>query len=90
MKKKKNNHVSKDVDEREDRLGFQGVVEDVMGGTLFKVRVNDTHTVLATLAGKLRQNNIQILLDDRVKVEVSPYDLSRGRIVWRASSGYSS
>lgn len=86
--KKKKNHSSKELDDREDRLSFHGIVEDVMGGTLFKIRVSEAHMVLATLAGKLRQNNIQILLEDRVKVEVSPYDLSRGRIVWRASSGF--
>lgn len=63
---------------------MQGVVDEALPGTLFTVTCEHGHKVLATLAGKLRQNHIRILPGDSVVVEVSPYDLSRGRISWRA------
>jgi translation initiation factor IF-1 len=70
--------------EREDRMELRGVVEDALPGTWFKVLTETNTIVLATLGGKLRQNHIRILPGDQVIVEVSPYDLSRGRISWRA------
>jgi translation initiation factor IF-1 len=73
----------KEKEERSDRLQFQGEVTEAMPGTLFKVQIDTNSTVLATLAGKLRQNRIRILPGDIVTVECSVYDLSRGRIVWR-------
>lgn len=80
MRKQQNNSSA----ERDDKLEMDGVVEEALPGTLFRVRVNDSdHVVLATLAGKLRQNRIRILPGDSVTVEVSPYDTSRGRISWR-------
>ena len=69
--------------EREDRMEMEGVVMEALPGTLFQVKCTGGHTVLATLSGRLRLNKIRILVGDRVKVEVSPYDLSRGRVVWR-------
>jgi len=69
--------------EREDRMELRGVVEDALPGTWFKVLTETNTIVLATLGGKLRQNHIRILSGDEVVVEVSPYDVSRGRIVWR-------
>ena len=66
-----------------DKIELSGIVEEALPSTLFKVKCDSGQFVLATLAGKLRQNNIRILPGDRVKVEVSPYDTSRGRIVWR-------
>ncbi len=83
MKKNKNRYVPQ-IDERQDRLELKGVVDEALPGTLFKVKVEGGNIVLATLAGKLRQNRIRILPGDNVTVEVSPYDLSRGRISWRA------
>jgi translation initiation factor IF-1 len=65
-----------------DRLEFEGTVVDSNKGQ-FKVQVTDTYTVLCTLSGKIRTNSVRILLGDRVKVEVSEYDPSRGRIVYR-------
>ena len=62
---------------------MEGEVLEALPGTLFRVLTNGNHQVLATLAGKLRRFRIRILPGDRVKVEVSPYDLSRGRITWR-------
>lgn len=65
-----------------DRLEFEGIVIDSNKGQ-FKVQVTDTYTVLCTLSGKIRTNSVRILLGDRVKIEVSEYDPSKGRIVYR-------
>jgi translation initiation factor IF-1 len=59
------------------------VVTDVLPSTMFRVRLENDHEVLATVAGKMRKFRIRILAGDRVTVEVSPYDLSRGRITFR-------
>jgi translation initiation factor IF-1 len=69
--------------EREDRMELKGIVEDALPGTWFKVLTETNNIVLATLGGKLRQNHIRILPGDEVVVEVSPYDMTRGRVVWR-------
>jgi len=69
--------------DREDRMELKGVVEDALPGTWFKILTEANNIVLATLGGKLRQNHIRILPGDEVIVEVSPYDMSRGRVVWR-------
>ena len=68
---------------RQDKIELNGVVVDALPGTWFKVRVEGDQEVLCTLSGKLRQNHIHILPADEVVVEVSPYDLTRGRISWR-------
>lgn len=65
-----------------DRLEFEGEVIDSNKGK-FKVKVNDNYSVLCTLSGKIRMNSVKILLGDRVKIEVSEYDTSQGRIVYR-------
>lgn len=65
-----------------DRVEMEGLVTDSCKGK-FRVRVNDSYTILATLSGKIRQNEIKILVGDKVKVEVSIYDTSQGRIVSR-------
>jgi len=65
-----------------DRLEFEGDVIDSNKGK-FKVKVSETHTVLCTLSGKIRMNSVKILLGDRVRVEVSEYDPTQGRIVYR-------
>ena len=83
-KKRINSQSGSTVDEpRQDKIELNGVVVDALPGTLFKIRVEGDQEVLCTLSGKLRQNHIRILPADEVVVEVSPYDLSRGRIVWR-------
>jgi translation initiation factor IF-1 len=68
---------------RQDKIELNGVVVDALPGTWFKVKVESGQEVLCTLSGKLRQNHIHILPADEVVVEVSPYDLTRGRISWR-------
>ena len=64
-------------------MELHGVVDDALPGTWFKVVTESNVKILATLSGKMRQNNIRILPGDYVVVEVSPYDTSRGRITYR-------
>ena len=72
---------------RNDNISFEGKVTKILPGTKFEVEIkmpNDqAHKVVATLSGRLRQNSIKIILEDLVTVEISPYDLSKGIIVWR-------
>jgi translation initiation factor IF-1 len=68
---------------KDDLLELEGVVEDVLPNAMFRVRVNENYLVTAVINGRMRQNRIQILLGDRVKLEVSTYDLSKGRITFR-------
>lgn len=70
---------------RRDRLEFEGEVVDANKGK-FKVRVTENYTVLCTLSGKIRQNSVKILMGDRVKIEVSEYDTTQGRITYRIKS----
>jgi translation initiation factor IF-1 len=68
---------------KEDVITLEGEVVEVLPNAMFRVRVNENHTVLGLISGRMRQNRIQILLGDSVKMELSPYDLSRGRIIYR-------
>lgn len=68
---------------KEDVIEAEGVVVEVLGNSNFKVEIMNSHVILAYVSGKLRSNKIRILLGDKVKVEMSPYDLTKGRIVWR-------
>jgi translation initiation factor IF-1 len=67
----------------DDKLVVEGTVIEALPGTQFRVRLENGHEILAYLAGKMRKFYIRILLGDRVKVEMSPYDLTRGRITYR-------
>ncbi|MBN2388370.1 MAG: translation initiation factor IF-1 [Anaerolineales bacterium] len=67
----------------EDKIQVEGTVIEALPGTQFRVRIDNGHEVLAYLSGKMRKYYIRILLGDRVKVDMSPYDLSRGRITYR-------
>jgi translation initiation factor IF-1 len=67
----------------EEKIQVEGTVIEALPGTQFKVRLENNHEVLAYLSGKMRKYYIRILLGDKVRVEMSPYDLSRGRIVYR-------
>lgn len=67
----------------EDKIEVEGTVIEALPGTLFKVRLTNGHEVLAYLSGRMRKYYIRILLGDFVRVEMSPYDLSRGRITYR-------
>jgi len=67
----------------DDKIIVEGTVIEALPGTQFKVRLETGHEVLAYLSGKMRKYYIRILLGDNVRVEMSPYDLTRGRIVYR-------
>ena len=67
-----------------DVIEVEGVVVEALPNTNFKVELENGHQILAHISGKLRMNYIKILPGDKVKVELSPYDLSKGRITWRA------
>jgi translation initiation factor IF-1 len=67
----------------EDKIQMEGLIVESLPGTQFRVRLDNGHEVLAYLAGRMRKYYIRILLGDHVKVEMSPYDLTRGRIVYR-------
>ena len=71
---------------KEDVIVVEGVVVDALPNAMFKVKLENGHEVLAHISGKLRQNYIKILPGDKVTMELSPYDLSRGRITWRAKN----
>ena len=68
---------------KEDVIEVEGIVSDALPNAMFKVKLDNGHEVLAHISGKLRQNYIKILPGDKVTMELSPYDLSRGRITWR-------
>ena len=61
-----------------------GKVEEVLPNAMFRIKLENDHTILGHISGKMRQNKIQILLGDTVEVEMSPYDLTKGRIVYRS------
>ncbi len=69
---------------KEDIIEVEGTVSEALPNTLFKVKLENGHEILAHISGKLRMNYIKILPGDKVKIELSPYDLSKGRITWRA------
>ena len=68
---------------KDDIIEFEGIVLETLPDTMFKVELENGHQILANISGKLRQNYIRILPGDKVTVEVSTYDLTRGRITWR-------
>jgi translation initiation factor IF-1 len=67
----------------DDKLTVEGTVVEALPGTQFKVELENSSEILAYLSGKMRRHYIRILLGDRVRLEISPYDLTRGRIVYR-------
>lgn len=68
---------------KSDCLETEGVVTEVLKNATFKVKLTNGHVITAYISGKLRMNYIKILAGDNVKVEMSPYDLTKGRITWR-------
>lgn len=69
---------------KEELIEFEGVVIDTLPNTMFRVRLENGHEVIAHISGKMRKHYIRILTGDQVKVEMTPYDLSKGRITYRA------
>jgi translation initiation factor IF-1 len=68
---------------KEEVVEFRGKVIDVLPNNMFKVAIDNGHVIIAYSSGKIKQNKIRILLDDEVTVAISPYDLNRGRIIYR-------
>ena len=68
---------------KEDLIEFEGVVEEVLPNTMFRVKLENDHVVLCHTSGRMRKNHIRVLLHDKVTVEMTPYDLSKGRITKR-------
>ncbi len=66
-----------------DMIEVEGTVTEALPSTLFRVQLENGHIILAHISGKLRQNYIRILPGDKVKLEISPYDFTKGRITWR-------
>ncbi|MDD3613802.1 MAG: translation initiation factor IF-1 [Caldicoprobacterales bacterium] len=71
---------------KEDVIEVEGKVIDALPNAMFQVELDNGHKVLAHISGKLRMNFIRILPGDRVTIELSPYDLTRGRITWRGKA----
>lgn len=69
--------------QKEEAIEIEGVVVEALPNTMFRVKLDERHEVLAHISGKMRMHYIRILPGDRVKVELSPYDLQRGRITYR-------
>lgn len=69
---------------KQDMIEIEGIVKEALPNAMFQVELENGHMILAHISGKLRMNYIRILPGDRVTVEMSPYDLSRGRITWRS------
>jgi|TARA_Y100001935_G_C17270884_1_gene491863 translation initiation factor IF-1 len=68
---------------KEDNIELEGLVVETLPNTTFKVKLENDHIITAHISGKMRKNYIRILTGDKVKVEMSPYDLSKGRITFR-------
>jgi translation initiation factor IF-1 len=68
---------------KEDLIEVEGVVEEALPNAMFRIKLDNGHKVLAHVSGKIRMHFIRILPGDKVKLELSPYDLSRGRITYR-------
>ena len=71
---------------KEEKVEAEGTVVEALPNTMFTIKLENGHTVMGYLSGKMRRYYIRILLGDRVKVEMSPYDLSKGRITYRFRS----
>ena len=69
---------------KEDNIELEGLVVETLPNTTFKVKLENDHIITAHISGKMRKNYIRILTGDKVKVEMTPYDLSKGRITFRS------
>ena len=68
---------------KEGSIEFEGVVKELLPNAMFKVKLENSHEVLAHTSGKMRKNRIRVLAGDKVTVEMTPYDLTKGRITFR-------
>lgn len=69
---------------KEDVIEMEGEILDTLPNTMFRVKLENDHVITAHISGKMRKNYIRILTGDKVKVEMTPYDLTKGRIVYRS------
>lgn len=69
---------------KEDSIEMHGIVSDTLPNTMFRVKLENGHTIIAHISGKIRKNYIRILTGDKVTVELTPYDLTKGRITFRS------
>jgi len=77
-------YVRKEKKEKKDKaIEIEGTVKNVLAGTMFKVELENGHEVLAHISGKMRKRFIRLVVGDRVKMEMSPYDTTKARIVFR-------
>lgn len=68
---------------KEEPLEFDGTVIELLPNATFRVKLENEHEIIATMAGKMRKNRIRVLAGDRVQIQMTPYDLSKGRINYR-------
>jgi translation initiation factor IF-1 len=68
---------------KEELIEFEGVVQEVLPNTMFRVLLDNGHEMLAHSSGRMRKNRIRVLAGDKVTVEMTPYDLTKGRIIYR-------
>ncbi len=69
---------------KEEPIEMEGIIVDTLPNTTFRVRLENGHTIIAHISGKMRKNYIRLLTGDRVTVEITPYDLTKGRITYRS------
>ncbi len=68
---------------KEDLIEFDAIVEELLPNAMFRIKLENGHTVIAHTAGKMRKNRIRVLTGDKVKVEMTPYDLTKARVIFR-------
>lgn len=68
---------------KEDQIRLKGQVVEVLPNTMFKIKLENSHTILGHISGKMRKNQITVIMHDRVECEMSPYDMTKGRITFR-------
>lgn len=73
----------KDLLSKEDLIEFSGIVIELLANAMFRVKLDNGHVILAHTSGRMRKNRIRILAGDRVTVEMTPYDLTKGRVIFR-------
>ncbi len=72
---------------KEEPIEFQGTVTEILPNAMYRVKLDNGHDILAHASGKMRKNRIRVLLEDRVTIEMTPYDLTKGRITFRHKPG---
>ena len=68
---------------KEEAIEVEGIVKEALPNVMFRVELKNNHIILAHMSGRMRQNHIKIVPGDKVKIEMSPYDLTKGRIIYR-------